>query len=342
MLNGLNSENGMSREGSNEAGDRLEVISYLAQMGLGESDLNKVASLLHAIRAQELPQPVAGEDSPPVMVGEDLLQTMQGEDLLLEPSPATRYTDTARPMSPVSPTGKKVIKLYLAEEQQLLREAYHSFLKAQPDIQLLGSAGVTSSEELGAAVSALKPDVVLFGVKMLRAATVEMLADLREVCPNGSIVLLFAFFEVQAIRALREYSKDAVSGYAYLLKHKIDAAGQLAQVIFSVAEGRVIVDPEVMVELVEADEGYQNILRQLSPREMEVLSWMARGYTNSTITGLLDLDISVVERHIKSIYRKLHDDQPESTNEPEDRRVRAALLYLKATGSLSTEPILQH
>ena len=61
-----------------------------------------------------------------------------------------------------------------------------------------------------------------------------------------------------------------------------------------------------------------------------------------TIADLLGLDIGAVERHIKSIYRKLHDDQPESRDEPEDRRVRAALLYLKATGLLSPEPIPQY
>ena len=342
MFDGPNNDNGKYGAGSSGTGGQLEVISYLAQMGLGDLDLAKVASLLHAIRGEELPRPVTGEDSTPTMIGEELLQTMQGEDLLLEPHPATSNTDTAQPVWPGSPTGKKIIKIYLAEEQQVLREAYQTFLRAQPDIQLLGSSGDTSPEDLVAAVTELKPDVVLFGVKMLQATTVETLVTLREVWPHGAPVLLFGLFEVQGIRALREFSKDAVSGYAYMLKHKFDTSGQLAQVISSVAEGRVIVDPEVMVELVEACEGFQSILRELSQRELEVLSWMAKGYTNSTIADMLGLDIRAVERHIKSIYRKLHDDQPAGSNEPEDRRVRAALLYLKATGLLAPEPIPQH
>jgi len=342
MLSGLNGDNGMYRTEDTETDGRSEVISYLAQMGLGDSDLAKVASLLHAIRAQELSQPVAFEDLPRAMVGEELLQTMQGKDLLLEPHPATPYADTARPVWPVPLTGTHVIKLYLAEEQHVLREAYQTFFRAQSDIQLLSSSGDTSPEVLIAAVSALKPDVVLFGVKMLRTTTVDTLVSLRAVWPHGSPVLSFALFDVQGIRALREFSKDAVAGYAYLLKHKFDTVAQLAQVISSVADGRVIVDPEVMVELVEGGEGYQDILRELSQRELEVLSWMARGYTNSTIADLLGLDIRTVERHIKTIYRKLHDDQPTSSHEPEDRRVRAALLYLKATGMLAPDVILQH
>ena len=342
MLEGLNNENGMYRAGSTGTDDQLGVISYLAQMGLGDSDLAKVASLLHAIRSQELPQPVPGEDLSGAMVGEELLRAMQGEDLLVEPHLVAPFTDTARPVSPVSPTGKQVIKLYVDEEQQVLREAYQTFFSAQPNIQMLSSSGDTSPEGLGAAVTALKPDVVLFGVKVLRPTTVETLVKLREAWPHGAPVLLFALFEGRGIRALREFSKDAVSGYAYLLKHKFDTAGQLAQVISSVAEGRVIVDPEVMVDLLEDDEGYQDILRELSQRELEVLSWMAKGYTNGTISELLGLDIRTVERQIKSIYRKLHDDQPSSSNEPEDRRVRAALLYLKATGLLSPEPIPQY
>ena len=342
MLHGLNNENGMYSAGNAGIGDQLGVISYLAQMGLGDSDLAKVASLLQAIRTHELPQPVIGEDLSRAMVGEELLQAMQGEDLLVEPHPATPITDTARPVLPVSPTSKQVVRLYVDEEHQVFREAYKTFFGAQPNIQLLSSSGDTSPEGLHAAVTALKPDVVLFGVKVLRATTVETLVNLREVWPHGAPVVLFALFEAQGIRALREYSKDAVSGYAYLLKHKFDTAEQLAQVISSVAEGRVIVDPEIMAELIEPDEGYQNILRELSQQELEVLSWMARSYTNSTIAGLLSLDIKTVERHIKSIYRKLNDDQPSSSNEQEDRRVRAALLYLKATGLLSPEPIPQH
>ena len=341
MLNGFNGENGRYPAGSKQTGEESEVISYLAQMGLEDSDLSKVASLLHAIRAQEWSQPAAGEESLQTMAGDELLHTMQSEDLLLEPLNATVNTDTVRPTLPASPAGKRVIKLYLAEEQQVLREAYQSFLGAQPDIQLLSSSGDTSPEVIVAEVTALKPDVVLFGVKTLQATTVETLVNLRAVCPHASPVLSFALFDGQGIRALREFSRDAVSGYAYLLKHRFDTAEQLTQVISSVVEGRVIVDPEVMTELVEADEGHQRILRDLSPRELEVLSWMARGYTNSTIASLLDLEITVVERHIKCIYRKLNDDQCASSKEPEDRRVRAALLYLKATGLLTPEAIPQ-
>ena len=283
MLNGLNGENGMYGGGGPGTGDQSEVICYLAQMGLGDSELSKVASLLHAIRSQVLPRPAAGEESLPAMIGEELLLTMEGEDLLTEHQPGTLNTDTARPALPVSPPGNKVITVYLAEEQQVLRDAYHSFLGTQPMIQLLSSPGETSAEDLVAGVATLKPDVVLFGVKMLRATTVETLVKLREVSPLTAPMLLFALFEVQGIRALKEFSRDRASGYAYLLKHKFDTTGQLVQLISSVAEGRVIVDPEVMAELIEADEGYQHILRELSQRELDVLSWMAKGYTNSTI-----------------------------------------------------------
>ena len=340
MMQDFNSENMVSAE-NNGAGGQLEVISYLAQMGLGDSDLAKVASLLQTIRGHSLPQPVTGEDLQRAMVAEELIKTMQGENLLLEPRPSRQHTDTARPVSPESPASTKAIKLYLVEEQQVMREAYQKFLRTQPNIQLLNSPGDTFPDDFAAAVTALEPDVVLFGVKVLQATTVETLVNLRKVWPHGATVLMFALLEAKGIQALREYSKDAVSGYAYLLKHKFDTTEQLAQVISSVAEGRVIVDPEVMVELVEADEGHQYILRDLSQRELEVLSWMAKAYANSTIASLMGLDISVVERHVKSIYRKLNDDHPDISSEPEDRRVRAALLYLKATGLLIQEPIPQ-
>ncbi len=136
---------------------------------------------------------------------------------------------------------------------------------------------------------------------------------------------------------MREFSKKASSGSAYLLKHTIDTAEQLTQVIFSVAEGRIIIDPMVMEGLIRTGESDNSFLRELSPRELEVLSWMAKGYRNDTIADVLSRDVKTVERHINNIYSKLHNDKDEGANDSRHPRVRAALTYLKATGMLPNQ-----
>ena len=114
------------------------------------------------------------------------------------------------------------IKLYIAEQQQILRQAYQSFFQANPSIEVVGTSGNTDAQSLMSATAALQPDVVLLGVKLLQPQAVERLDVLREACPDVAIVLLSASYDVQGIKALREFSRGATNGCAYLLKHTID------------------------------------------------------------------------------------------------------------------------
>lgn len=232
---------------------------------------------------------------------------------------------------PVS-NGNKKIKLYLAEEQQLLREAFRSFFAAYPGIEMVGASGDTSGESLLAAATALKPTTVLVGIKILQPPMVERLEMLREGCPDVAIVLLSASYDMRGIKALREFSRGAKVGCAYLLKHTIDTVAQLTQVIHSASEGRIILDPAVMEGLINSEETYSTFLKELSPREMEVLSWIAKGYRNNTIAEVLCLEPKTVERHINNIYSKLGG--PPDSKHP---RVYATTLFLRAAGLLSGE-----
>ena len=227
--------------------------------------------------------------------------------------------------------GEKV-RLYIAEEQQILREAYQSFFLPHPGLEVVGVSGDTSGEALATATATLKPNVLLLGIKILQPAAVEKLQMVREGWPEASIVLLSAYYDVKGIKALREFSRGAPAGCAYLLKHTIDTVEQLTQVIHAVAEGRIIVDPTVMEGLMATAESKSGFLKELSPRELEVLSWMAKGYRNNTIAEVLCLEPKTVERHINSIYSK--QGLASGAKHP---RVHAITLYLKATGLLPAE-----
>ena len=231
-------------------------------------------------------------------------------------------------------SAKDRVRLYLAEEQQILREAYRSFFfphlgLPHPDLEVVGISGDTSGEALITAASALKPDVMLLGIKALQPTVVEKLEMVRESCPDLPIVLLSAYYGMNGIQALRRFARGSSIGCAYLLKHTVDTVEQLTQVVHAVAEGRIIVDSTVMEELIATTDTTTTSLKELSPRELEVLSWMAKGYRNGTIADVLCLEPKTVERHINSIYSKL------STNlESKHQRVHAVTMYLKATGLL--------
>ena len=112
---------------------------------------------------------------------------------------------------------------------------------------------------------------------------------------------------------------------------------QLTHAICSVAEGRMIVDRTVMEELIKTGDTQNGMLRDLSPRFLEVLQWVARGYRNETIAGVLSRDVKTVERHINNIYTALLGPDDDAKHP----RVRAALMYLRATGVLSTDQLME-
>ncbi len=230
--------------------------------------------------------------------------------------------------------GKKRVKLYLAEEQQMLREAFRAFFIDHGSIEVVGSSADTSAEALAAAAIALNPKVILMGIRVLQPAAVEKLEALREQCPGTAFVLLSASYDLKGLKSLREFARGTKVGCAYLLKHTIDTVDQLTQVIISAAEGRIIVDPAVMDGLMTTGEGQTALIKELSPREVEVLSWMAKGYRNNTIAEVLCLEPKTVERHINSIYSKL-----EPCPEAQHPRVHAVTLYMRATGLLPANPI---
>ena len=310
--------------------ERSSVIAYLAKLGLTDSDLAKAARLLNGINGQESQQlsPPVGQ---PLEFGPDeLMLLLQGENLLTEVLPDEPAGDRLYPDRQPNTAVEPAVQLYVAEEQHVLKEAYRSYFNYHSSFDMLGLSGDTSHESLRAALDGQKPDVLILG---LTSANMEMrskLESIRAICPEVSLVLLFAFYDPQGIRVLREFSNSANAGYAYLLKHNIDTADQLGQVVSAVAQGRIIVDPEVMEELVDITSAENKVLSALSPKEIQVLSWMARGFANEAIAGVLFCDKRAVERQISNIYSKLQlgDDQ-------RDPRVGAALMYLQATGLMS-------
>ncbi len=279
------------------------LADYLVRLGLEDGRIAKVISVVNA--AQE----------------DERRETAQTDDLPLHTFMAAQ-ADAAE--------GKGIVRLFIIEEQQILKQTYQTLFSSYAGTEVLGSCGDMSPASLET-VSTLVPDVVLLGVKAVRADTVGKLGAIREANPKIGIVLLSSIYDAQGIKALRQFSQGSSSGCAYLLKHTVDTMEQLTQAIHSVAEGRVIVDPAVMGELIKTEQFQTGALRELSPKALEVLSWMAKGYRNEAIAGVMARDVKTIERHINNIYATVFCDDDDTG----DRRVSAALMYLRATGALS-------
>ena len=140
------------------------------------------------------------------------------------------------------PNSAKPVSLYIAEEQQILREAYHSFFAPHPDIEVVGASDDTADDSLTRSMATLKPKVLLLGIKILQPGAVERLEALRKTNLDTTIVMLSAYYDVKGITALRHLSSGGSAGCTYLLKHTLDTVEQLTQIVLSVADGRIILD----------------------------------------------------------------------------------------------------
>ena len=215
------------------------------------------------------------------------------------------------------------IGIVLAEDNLLVREGLVSLVTAVDGLELIGTA--SSLDELVEAVERLEPDVVLTDIRMppghedegIRAA-----AGFRETHPDLGVVVISQFVDPVYALALLE---AGTRGRGYVLKDRIDYIDRLAGAIRTVHGGGSFIDDEVVDSLVRSRTRMADAtLDRLSARELEVLSEMATGATNSVIADALGISEHAVEKHSNSIFSKLQLAEDQEVN----RRVKAVLMFL--------------
>lgn len=222
------------------------------------------------------------------------------------------------------------LRLYIVEEQELYRELYKYVLPMRQNIELLQVSSTSDIEGIRQNVSEMRPDVLLLSVKKLNSAIVGELEQIRNLYPEMGIVILLVFYSSQDIELLRRLALSGESGMALFLKQSLDKVDQLCQTIQAVYDGQVILDPP-LATFMFAGKPECPFLKQLTTRELEILSLLSQGYTNSAIAETLFIDIKTVEHHLNSMYSKLKSDPDYNTKH---LRVSVARLYLETMGDL--------
>lgn len=230
----------------------------------------------------------------------------------------------------MSDTKSKTIRLFVVEEQEIYRELYKSILPSMASVELLDVLPNGEIAEMNQMVSSLQPDVLLMSTKKLEKPIIAELEQIRVTYPQIGIVLLLVFYTAQDINLLRKLALAGKGGMALFLKQSLDLTEQLFGIITSVNQGQIILDP-LLTSLFLMEKTEYPFLNQLTAREVEILSLLSKGYTNSSIAGALYIDVKTVEHHINSMYSKLKTAADFNDRHP---RVSAARLYLEATGEL--------
>ena len=218
-------------------------------------------------------------------------------------------------------TGGK-IGLLLVDDQQLFIESLRYVIAGiAPDMEVLGIApdgarAVSMAEEL-------RPDIVLMDVRMPEMDGVDAARLIGERLPEAKVIMLSTFLDEEYLRASLDRGAKG-----YLLKSV--SPEELLEAVRAVYRGSTLFSGKVASLLVDRgakargsagkDENPESMLGDLSRRELEVASLMARSFGNREIAARLGLSEQTVRNYISSIYFKLE--------------VKDRLEFLKLTGKM--------
>jgi two-component system response regulator DesR len=184
---------------------------------------------------------------------------------------------------------RAMIRVLLAEDQSMVREALATLLGLEEDIDVV--AQVARGDEVVAAARASRADVALLDIEMPGLTGLDAAAELRAALPAVRIVIVTTFGRPGYLRRAMEAGADA-----YLVK---DApAAQLADAVRKVLKGERIIDPVLAAAALA--EGAD----PLTPRERDVLRAAADGSVNIEVARRLHLSEGTVRNYLSTAIQK--------------------------------------
>jgi DNA-binding NarL/FixJ family response regulator len=192
------------------------------------------------------------------------------------------------------------IRVLVADDQALFREALTTLLEVQPGIEAVGEAG--DGEEAVRRSDELRPDVVLMDLRMPVLDGIGATARLRAEQPDVQVLALTTFDDDEDVfAALR------AGAVGYLLKDVSSA--RLVEAIVAASRGESVLQPSVAAKVVarvaRMPQDAPPPEHPLTDREVDVVRLLAEGRSNREIAGALFLAEGTVKNLVTSVLSKL-------------------------------------
>jgi DNA-binding NarL/FixJ family response regulator len=187
------------------------------------------------------------------------------------------------------------IRILIADDHPVVREGLGGMLAGQSDFDVVGTA--RDGHEAIAQEQSLEPDVVLMDLRMPEKDGVAAIEAIKARRPGANILVLTTYdSDADIVRAVE------AGATGYLLKDT--PREDLFRAIRAAAKGESVLAPAVAARLMTRMRA--PVQEKLSAREVEVLSWVAKGGSNKAIGKALHISMATVKTHLIHIYGKLN------------------------------------
>ncbi len=195
------------------------------------------------------------------------------------------------------------LRVLIVDDDDLMRAGLRAVLSSDESVQVVAEAA--DGHEAVERTALTRPDVVLMDVRMPNLDGIAATRKIISAAPDTRILVLTTFEDDDYV-----FGALTAGASGFLLKRT--QPEQLIAAIHTVAAGDSLLSPSVTRTVIDRmtrhprpDPSAERRLRQLTPREREVLKLVARGLSNSEIAAVLVVEESTIKTHMKRILAKL-------------------------------------
>jgi adenylate cyclase len=191
------------------------------------------------------------------------------------------------------------IRVFLADDNVIVREGVKALLALEPDFEIVGTAG--DYDELVEGAFAAEPQVLVTDIRMppnFQSEGIDAAKELRKRHPGTGIVVLSQYDDPEYAVSLLA---DGAAGYAYLLKDRVAEGDQLARAVREVATGGSVLDPKIVEALVSPVTGDGG----LTEEEEALLGEVAQGRPIKAIATSQHTTPAAVAAAVDELFLKL-------------------------------------